>query len=203
MVKHASLLLLLAFSTATTAGGPLGIDHRWSYDQSGIWSHSRLRLIEYATVGVDLGRAVWLDGDTRDRLINWEALDASALAFVGGEAAKRVFGRERPTETDDANRWFQGAGHHSFPSTEVAVMAGVVTPFVLEYGCGHPAAWGLEVIPAIISVGRMKAQAHWQSDVLGGWALGTASGYYAHSRAAPISLSVMPHSMRIGMERRF
>jgi membrane-associated phospholipid phosphatase len=47
----------------------------------------------------------------------------------------------------------------------------------------------------------MKVQAHWQTDVLAGFALGTASGYYAHHRDSPFVLSYMPRGVFIGVRR--
>jgi undecaprenyl-diphosphatase len=47
----------------------------------------------------------------------------------------------------------------------------------------------------------MKTQGHWQTDVLASFALGTATGYFAHSRESPFILSVLPHSVSIGIKK--
>jgi undecaprenyl-diphosphatase len=39
----------------------------------------------------------------------------------------------------------------------------------------------------------MKMQAHWQTDVLAGFALGTATGLWAHERNMHATVSVLPH----------
>jgi undecaprenyl-diphosphatase len=75
-----------------------------------------------------------------------------------------------------------------FPSGEVTTLASAVTPLVLEYGHDHPAVYALELLPAYDAIARVRSHAHWQSDVLAGWALGTAVGYYAHSRAKPFTV---------------
>jgi undecaprenyl-diphosphatase len=85
----------------------------------------------------------------------------------------------------------------------VAEISGIVTPYVLAYGHDHPAVYALELLPAYDAVARLKVQAHWQSDVLAGWALGTATGYYAHQRATPFTLSVMPHAVQVGWKKHF
>ena len=67
-------------------------------------------------------------------------------------------------------------GGRSFPSGEVAEISGIVTPYVLEYGNDHPAVYALEVLPVYDAIARVRVQAHWQTDVIAGFALGTASG---------------------------
>ena len=82
------------------------------------------------------------------------------------------FTRERPATTDNPSKWFAGGHNYSFPSGEAAWSASLVTPFVMEYAGDHPSAYGLLLLPLYVGVGRVKAQAHWQTDVLAGWAVG-------------------------------
>jgi undecaprenyl-diphosphatase len=50
----------------------------------------------------------------------------------------------------------------------------------------------------------MKLQAHWQSDVLVGFALGTGAGWFMHSNPnTPYVLSVLPHGFYIGLKKSF
>jgi undecaprenyl-diphosphatase len=49
----------------------------------------------------------------------------------------------------------------------------------------------------------MKSQAHWQTDVLASWALGTAVGYWATTRQTPIFVQVLPHGVSVGFSKRF
>jgi len=74
---------------------------------------------------------------------------------------------------------------------------------VLEYGKDEPAVYALELLPVYDAIGRMKQQAHWQTDVLAGFALGTASGYYAQHRDGPFILGVLPHGFMVGIRGKF
>ena len=49
----------------------------------------------------------------------------------------------------------------------------------------------------------MKTQSHWQSDVLAGFVLGTATGYLAHSFQQPLVLTVLPRGFAIGLKAKF
>ena len=116
---------------------------------------------------------------------------------------KEVFTRARPAQTDDPNKWFQGKGHYSFPSGEVSFISAAVAPFVFEYGADHPSVYALEALPLYDGIARMKSHAHWQTDVLAGFALGTAAGYYAHNRSSPFFLEYMPHAFEVGLKERW
>jgi undecaprenyl-diphosphatase len=85
----------------------------------------------------------------------------------------------------------------------VAAVSSIVTPFIFEYRDRQPGVWALEALPLYDAIARMKVQAHWQTDVLAGFAIGTAAGYYAHSRDNPLVLSVMPHAIVVGLRHRF
>src|SRR5215469_18290812 len=165
------------------AGGPLGIDHRLPYDDSGIWARRDQLWLEKGVILTELGGALWLGGEDRLGRTYWQTIDASVFDAVTVELMKHAFGRERPSQTGDPDQWFKGG--QSFPSGEVALQASFVTPFIAEYGQDHPWVWGLEILPAYDAVARMKTQGHWQTDVLAGWAEGTAWGLYAHGRQTP------------------
>ena len=60
----------------------------------------------------------------------------------------------------------QGGSNDSFPSRESAGAAALVTPYVLQYGRDYPATYALLLLPLYVGVGRIKNQAHWQTDVL-------------------------------------
>jgi membrane-associated phospholipid phosphatase len=95
-------------------------------------------------------------------------------------------GRVRPRDTDSPNDWFEDG--KSFPSGHVAGMTAIVTPYVLEYQDEYPIVHALWLLPAYQMVGRVKAQAHWQSDVIVGALVGFASGYFAHHLEYPFTL---------------
>lgn len=197
-------LLLTALCVAPAAragGGPLGIDHRLTYDDSGIWARrNQNALIAVLLVG-EVGGALWEGGEERFGRTLWQSVDATLIGGVSSEVLKRVFSRERPSKTSNPNEWFKGGGNQSFPSGEVTTTAAVVTPLVLEYGREYPAVWALEALPVYDAIARMKVRAHWQSDVIAGFVLGTAIGYYAHSRDSPLVLSVMPHGIYVGLKK--
>ena len=82
-------------------------------------------------------------------------------------------------------------------------MSAIVTPFVLEYGHDYPGVYALELLPVYDAIARVKVQAHWQTDVLAGFALGTLTGYYAHSRDIPLILGVLPKGFTVGIRKSF
>ena len=202
-VLCASAALVLAVSAASAGGGPLGIDHKIPYDDSGIWKRSNQLLPEDLTIATVVGGSLWEGGESRLGNTFWRTLDSSVLGAVTSTVLKDVFTRARPSQTDDPDKWFQGKGHYSFPSGEVTFISAAVTPFVLEYGKDEPAVYALELLPVYDAIGRMKQQAHWQTDVLAGFALGTASGYYAQQRDSPFILGLLPGGFEVGLKKRF
>jgi len=178
-----------------------GIDHVVPYDDSGIWNRSNQNALRYGALLVDIGIAAWEGGDTRLGKASWQSIDSVTAATVAAEAAKRIFGRLRPAETSDPNQWRMGG--KSFPSGEVAEISAIVTPYVLEYGEDHPSVYALELLPVYDGIARIKVQAHWQTDVLAGFALGLGTGYLAHRRESPVILGLMPHGVTVGLSKRF
>jgi len=178
-----------------------GIDHKVEFDESGIWSRSNQKFLEYGSIVANVGVAVWEGGDTRLGRNAWQSVDSMALSGVVANVAKPVFGRKRPRDTEDPNEWRSGG--KSFPSGEVASISGIVTPYILEYRHDQPAVYALELLPLYDGIARIKSQAHWQTDVLAGFAIGTASGYYAYNRDSPFILNILPHGVSVGVRTRF
>jgi undecaprenyl-diphosphatase len=178
-----------------------GIDHKVPFDDSGIWSRSNQQFLEYGSIVANVGLAVWEGGETRLGRNAWQSVDSMTLSGVVANVAKPVFGRKRPRDTDDPGEWRSGG--KSFPSGEVASISGIVTPYVLEYGHDHPGVYALELLPLYDAIARVKVQAHWQTDVLAGFAIGTASGVYAYGRESPFILGVLPHGVSVGVRARF
>lgn len=185
------------------AGGPLGIDHRLPYNDHGIWNRKTQLRLMYLMIATDLAGGVWEGGQTRLGKTFWQSIDSLVIGGIASTALKMTFTRERPGQTDNPNRFFTGHGNQSFPSGEVTATAAIVTPYVLEYKDDHPWVWSLEALPIYDAQARMNTWGHWQTDVLAGFALGTAVGYYAHSRGVPLTLSVMPHSIVVGLHTKF
>jgi hypothetical protein len=199
----AFVALCIALVSPVHAGGPLGIDHRLNYDDSGIWNPRYQKALIYSSLLVVGTAALWEGDDSRLGHTSWQSIDAMAVGAITAEAMKVAFSRTRPTHTDDPDLWFQGKGNKSFPSGEVMQITTAITPFVLEYGAEHPAVWALELLPLYDSIARMKVQAHWQTDALASFAIGTAIGVYAHSRSSAISVGLLPRGVTIGWKTRF
>jgi len=204
------LNLLVAFLACLTwvdmavAGCALsGIDHKLANDDSGIWKRSNQTALVEGLLVVEVGGAFWEGGETRLGKTYWQSIDSTAIAAVSTEALKRGFTRKRPRQTDDPCDFFQGGSYQSFPSGEVGTVTSIVTPFILEYAQDQPGVYALGLLPLYDAVARMKVQGHWQTDVLAGMAVGTAAGYYAHSREQPLILSLLPQGVMVGMHYRW
>ena len=185
-------------------GGPFGIDHQLGYDNSGIWARGHQNALLKLMIAGEIGAAVWEGGEDRLGHTLWQSIDATLVGGVSSVLLKRVFTRERPGSTSDPNEWFKGGGNASFPSGEVTVISAIVTPLVLEYGPDHPGVYALELLPLYDSIARMKVRGHWQSDVIAGFALGSAAGYWAHRRAGtPLVLGYLPHGIYVGLKKEW
>ena len=204
-IQRAALgcIALLCCELTRAAGGPLGIDHTMNYDNDGIINRRVQLAVEDMTLGVIVGGALWLGGDNRLGRTYWKALDASAAGAVSSTVLKEAFTRSRPMQSGDPNLWFQGKGHYSFPSGEVTFVSAAITPFVLEYGHDQPMVYGLYALPVYDAIARVKIGGHWQTDVLAGFALGTAAGYLAHRQDSPFLLHALPGGFEVGFRKRF
>lgn len=198
-----SFVLVLCSAPVLAGGGPLGIDHRLQLDDEGIWDQSTQDVVTFAVVGGEIAGALWLGGDTRLGRTLWQSIDASSAGYLTSEVTKRLFSRVRPRDADDPDLWFEGGGNDSFPSGQVIAVTSVITPLVLEYRHDHPAIYALEAIPLYTGIARLKVQAHWQSDVLVGFAIGTTWGWVAHRREQPFVLNVLPDGFEVGLRKRF
>ncbi len=198
------LLGCCSFISVSHAGGGLfGIDHELPLDQSGIWGRKEQLALEYGVIGVEVAGSLWFGNDDPLGHAFWQTVDASVISGIGAELLKRGFGRARPDQGDDPNLWFKGSCCESFPSGEVTLQASFVTPFIANYARQNPWVWSLEILPVYDAVARMKSQAHWQSDVLAAWALGTGVGYWATTRGTPLSVQILPHGLTVGYSKRF
>ena len=184
-----------------------GIDHLLPYDDSGIWKRTNQEVLEYGLIAAEVAGGVWEGGETELGRTFWQSIDASAFSGIAAQAMKLTFSRVRPIDSGpggDPNLWFKGHGNQSFPSGEVTEVSSIVTPFVLEYGHDYPAVYALELLPIYDGIARMKAQAHWQTDVLAGFALGTGTAWLIHhSPNLPFILKVMPHAIYVGIGKKF
>jgi len=208
-IKAASAraLLILVFAlwggAAGAGGGPLGIDHVLAYDQSGIWARHYQTSLEYGVVIFELAGAVWLGNDDEFGHVLWQSVDASVVSAIAVEALKYTTGRPRPNTGEGPDAWFKGGGNQSFPSGEVALQASFITPIIVNYAGRYPWVWALEILPVYDGVARMKSQAHWQTDVLAGWAIGSAVGYWVTLQDTPFSVMILPRGVTIGYSKKF
>ncbi|HUW53328.1 MAG TPA: phosphatase PAP2 family protein [Rhodanobacter sp.] len=188
---------------AHAGGGPFGIDHRLHYDNSGIWKRSNQQVLMYGSIlTVGVGALAFGDGSKLGDTF-WRSADAMLISGVGAQAMKYTFQRERPSQTSDPNRFFQGTHAQSFPSGEVAAISAAVTPFMVNYGSEHPAVYALALLPAYDAVARMKTHGHWQSDVLVGAALGTGVGLWTAHRHSSLLVGWLPGGFSIGYVHHF
>jgi membrane-associated phospholipid phosphatase len=199
----AALIALSVSPRAHAGNGPLGIDHELSLDQSGIWARKYQTGLENGVIAFEIVGSLWLGNDDKFGHALWQSVDASVISGIGAQILKYGFSRARPDQGNDPNRWFRGSCCQSFPSGEVTLQASFVTPLIATYARQEPWVWALEAIPAYDAVARLKSHAHWQTDVIAGWALGSAVGYWSTTRATPISVQILPRGLTIGYSRRF
>jgi undecaprenyl-diphosphatase len=178
------------------------IDHKVQQDESGIWNPNVYRGLFVTLTVAQVGGAIWEGAETRFGRTMWQGMDSQLVTLAATEVMKYSFGRVRPIDATDPCQWFEH-GNYSFPSGEASSAAALVTPYVLEYASDYPATYGLLILPLYIGVARVKAQAHWQSDVLVGWAVGGLGGWYAHSRETPLLVEILPHGAVVGLKTHF
>ena len=204
-----SVLVVLLFSLwphahAADNDGPFEIDKRYTYDDHGIWSRKiQLGLQASLVLGL-IGTALFEGSESRLGGTAWRGIDSMLLTAASTQILKVAFSRSRPSQSEDAGKFFQGKGNRSFPSGEVSNVAALVTPFALEYGREQPwmiaAATGLVVYDG---AARMKTRGHWQSDVIAGAALGGGIGWYMHGRSESLVVSALPGGVFVGFNKRF
>jgi membrane-associated phospholipid phosphatase len=180
-----------------------GFDHELPLDQNGIWARKYQTVLENTVIGVEVAGSLWFGNDNELGHTFWQTIDSSAVSGIGAAVLKYAFSRARPDQGNDPNQWFKGRGHQSFPSGEVTLQASFATPFIANYGRQDPWVWALEILPLYDAFARLKSQAHWQTDVIAGWALGTAVGYWSTTRATPLSVQLLPGGLSVGFSKRF
>ena len=183
--------------------GPFGIDYRLkAQDNNGIFSRSNQLGLEYGTVALEAAGALFLGNHKGLGHVFWQAADSSVFAGFAADALKYTFRRARPYQGQGPNAFFQGTDQ-SFPSGEVTLQASFVTPFILHYRHRYPWIWAAELLPVYDAYGRMKSQGHWQSDVIAGWLLGSAFGYWASERKVPLLVEILPRGVSVGFVKDF
>lgn len=181
------IIALLCLPISIYATGWDIVDHKISKDESGIWKgQEKLPIL----VGLAVGSAAVIEGNqSRIGRTLWESVDSGILSYAIVQGGKAVFSRQRPSSTDDPNRWFEDG--ESMPSAHTALVGALVTPFILEYAEDTPWIHLLWTLPLYEGIGRLKAQEHWQSDVVVGLGIGIASAM-AVRMYGPWSVRLMP-----------
>jgi undecaprenyl-diphosphatase len=196
--------LVSCFATSSFAADCIWshVDHRVNYDASGVWNPDAYRGLVTVLTATEIGGAAWEGSESRIGRTLWQGIDSELISGLAANASKYLFTRVRPDTENDACRWFDGGSNYSFPSGEAAVAAALVAPCILEYGHDHPSVYLFTLVPLYVGAGRVKNQAHWQSDVLAGWLIGGFSGWYAHNRETPITIELLPDGAAIGLRKR-
>jgi hypothetical protein len=177
-----------------------GLDHRVSKDTGGIYGLQDAVPISLAVLAA--GCALWEGTEDRLGKTCWQAGESGFGGALVSEGLQFLTGRQSPAETSDPSRWFSG-GKGSFPSTHVTVTTAIVTPVIFQYVHENPAIAALAILPIYEMVARVKAQEHWQTDVLAGAALGFAMGYFESHRNSPLVFSLLPGGAYIGLRHSF
>jgi undecaprenyl-diphosphatase len=196
-------LWLLAVLMCRTGGSHAGIDHQVPLDQHGIWARNYQTALAYSVLATEVVGSFWLGNDDRLGHTFWQTLDSTLVSSIAAEILKVSFSRARPDQGNDPGKWFQGSCCDSFPSGEVTLQASFVTPFIANYARNNPWIWSLELLPVYDAVARLKSQEHWQTDVIAGWILGTAAGYWATTRGTPLMVQILPRGLSVGYSKRF
>ena len=179
--------------------GALTIDKKVPLDEGGFWG-AHYNVPKYSFLFV-IGMATWEGSESKIGKASWQALDAGIMSQLVTEVYKTTAKRERPREDLGSNAW--GENGKSFVSGHVSGMTAMVTPYILEYKEQNPWIHLLWALPIYQMVGRVKANAHWQSDVLGGGIVGFASGYWAHHLDYPFTLYFVDDNVYFGLKAKF
>lgn len=197
------LLLTLVPCGAHAGGGPFGVDYELGRGDTGLFNRNAQLGLQYGSIAFIAAGALVLGNGTELGHTFWQSADSAVLAGISAQVLKYAFSRARPIQGNDPDAWFQGHGDQSFPSGEETLQAAWVTPFILDYYRQHPWIWSLELLPIYDGYARMKSQAHWQSDIIAGWLLGSAFGYWAASRKVPLLVQILPRGLSIGFYHAF
>ena len=198
-----SFLFLNFQASWAQSGGFLGIDHKLPLDNSGIWSRDTQKAVELGSAGLLVLGALYEGSDSKLGKTYWQSIDAMVSADLTATLAKSVFKRQRPIDGNNPNAFYNNPNDKSFPSGEVTHITAIVTPFILNFKDENPMVWGLAALPAYVGLARLKSQAHWQTDVLAGLALGSGMGYLAINRSNPWSLALLPSGVSVGFKKNF
>ena len=120
------------------------------------------------------------------------------------DVLKKTTGRLRPRESDNPNVWFSDKkGNTSFTSGHVSGVTAIISSYILEYKQDYPSIQWLWLFTAHQMIGRVKAQAHWQTDVIAGALVGFFSAYIERKQKTPLILYLFKNNTFLGLKYRF
>ena len=136
--------------------------------------------------------------------MSWAHVVASggftAVSSLTAEVLKLSFGRAYGTRAAIPTNGSRVAA--ATASERRVTLQASVTPFIANY-----ARLSLDLVagaaPPCDAIARLKSQEHWQTDVIAGWVLGTAVGYWATTRSTPLSVQILPRGLSVGYYTRF
>jgi undecaprenyl-diphosphatase len=200
-----ALLLAFAAAPARAGGGPLGIDAVQPLRDHGLWDPDLQRAAYFALIIGPWVGALVEGTETRVGRTWWRSAESATASLVAVTAVKSIAQRRRPNQADppDPDLWRQGSEYEAFPSGHVTLATAAVAPFIMEYGRDRPEVWALAAIPFWMGLARINVQAHWQTDVLGGWALGLATAWLATKPDSPLVLRVFGDGGFVGLRYRW
>jgi len=196
MLKSLLIYLILISYSSLYA---FQLDKKLKKDDNKFWS-AHYNVPKYSFIGL-VGLSAYEGSQTRLGKTSWKSLDSVVMSQVITEILKKSTKRNRPRDTNSPNEWNKNG--NSFPSGHVSGMTAMVTPFILEYQDDYPMIHLLWTLPLYQIGGRLKAQAHWQSDVIGGFLVGFGSGYWASKRDFPLLLYFDGDKSYVGLRYKF
>jgi membrane-associated phospholipid phosphatase len=109
-----------------------------------------------------------------DRRAAARGLAAASLAWIAGQALKRVVGRPRPYDAnlDGMTLRIARPNGTSWPSSHPAVLLSFLTVTSKDLGAGVAARTALDGLVATVGASRVYVGVHFPSDVAGGILLG-------------------------------
>ena len=175
------------------------LDKKVTLDNNGFWG-AHYDVPKYSVYAI-IATTMYEGTESRLGMTSWKALESGVLSQLLAEGTKTLAGRARPRDAENPDQWREGGA--SFFSGHVSGMTALITPYILEYQEDYPMVHSLWLLTAYQMVGRVKDQAHWQSDVIVGALVGFATGYFVHNREYPLSLYFDEDKVVIGLKHRF